>query len=196
MAPGCIYDHTVVFLNADFVRERLGAVISKSVLAFSSDRLIRGLVDVCSEAASPDAAFSLFADGWVYQAIAQIAWIAGVNVECDSSEHGGLSARNLRRIEEFLDANFSEAVTLSDLAAVAGLSTRHFLRAFRESKGITPHQYLIDRRIDAAKKLLHETDESASSIALACGFSSSQHFSTTFRRCTAFSPSSFRKQRY
>ena len=108
---------------------------------------------------------------------------------------GGLPALKLQRIEEFVRANLGDTISLSDLSGVAGLSKRHFLRAFQESTGTSPHRYVLGMRIESAKRRLSETDESLTSIALSSGFSHSQHFSAAFRQATGQRPSVFRQQR-
>ena len=91
-------------------------------------------------------------------------------------------------------ANLAQSICLADLCQIADLSKRHFLRAFSESVGTTPHRYVLGLRIEDAKCRLKDTDESLTNVALASGFSHSQHFSTTFRNATGMTPSAFRQR--
>ncbi|WP_338822032.1 AraC family transcriptional regulator [Bradyrhizobium septentrionale] len=191
---GPAFDYVVVFLDPKFVQSRLNGVIERPALAFGHDQLCRGLAELSQEAATPDNLFDLFAEGWASQALAHIARLSRGAEQPKPLSRGGLPALKLRRIEEFVRANLGEAISLSVLSDVAGLSKRHFLRAFQESTGTSPHRYVLDLRIDQAKRRLGETDDSVTSIALASGFSHAQHFSSTFRQATGMSPSLFRQQ--
>ena len=108
---------------------------------------------------------------------------------------GGLPGRSLRRLEEYVHDNLAQPISLAELSSIAGLSKRHFLRAFQESVGSTPYHYVLSLRINEAKRRLSETEDSITDVALATGFSHAQHFSTSFRKATGLTPSSFRQRR-
>jgi len=108
---------------------------------------------------------------------------------------GGLGALRLRRVADYIEARLAEDVSLSDLAAVAGLSTHHFGEAFKTSTGRSPHRYLIERRIRRGKELLLGADRSIAEVALAIGFASHSHFTDNFRKLTGTTPSRFRIDR-
>ncbi|MEW5704335.1 MAG: AraC family transcriptional regulator [Pseudomonadota bacterium] len=108
---------------------------------------------------------------------------------------GGLGALRLRRVADYIEAHLAEAVSLRDLAAVAGLSTHHFGEAFKTSTGRPPHRYLIERRIRRGKELLLGADRSIAEVALAVGFASHSHFTDNFRKLTGTTPSRFRIDR-
>lgn len=108
---------------------------------------------------------------------------------------GGLGALRLRRVTDYIEAHLAEDISLRDLAAVAELSTHHFGEAFKASTGISPHRYLIERRIHRAKELLLGADHSIVEIALAVGFASHSHFTGNFRKLTGTTPSRFRMDR-
>ncbi len=80
---------------------------------------------------------------------------------------GGLTQCNLKRISEFVEENLGRSIGLMEMASLVGLSTRHFIRAFSESTGDTPHQYVIGRRIERAKYLLISEKCSLTEIGLA-----------------------------
>ena len=104
-----------------------------------------------------------------------------------------LSAHQERRVRDFVDARFADEISLSDLAEIAGLSRFHFARQFKATFGTTPHQYLMDKRIEAARAMLHRAGLSMAEIAQKSGFRSDTNFSRAFRSQTGVSPSVYRK---
>ncbi|BAM89112.1 hypothetical protein S58_31130 [Bradyrhizobium oligotrophicum S58] len=105
---------------------------------------------------------------------------------------GGLSPRHLRQAYEFIVEHLSEDIGLDDLAALTGLTAKHFARAFKQSTGLPPHQYLILQRIEAAKRHLLGGKAGLTDIALACGFADQSHFTATFRRIVGVPPGTWR----
>jgi AraC-like DNA-binding protein len=108
--------------------------------------------------------------------------------------HGGLAPGITRRISEYIDSHLGESISLEAMAEISGLSVFHFARAFRQSTGLAPHAYLVQRRIEQAERLLSRTDLPLSEIALAVGFSDHSHFARHFRRLTGTTPSFARWQ--
>lgn len=106
---------------------------------------------------------------------------------------GGLSPYRLKRVREYIDHRLEKPITLNELAKVADLSQMHFASQFRIAIGVTPHVYLLNRRIERAKDLLVNTRSSMLEIALAVGFTTHSHFSTTFRRSVGVSPANWRR---
>lgn len=100
---------------------------------------------------------------------------------------------SLARVCEHIDAELASPLPLEQLAAMAGMSLFHFCRVFRDSQGMTPHQYILARRMAQAQRLLwaHRGDPARGSVlqvALACGFSSPSHFTAQFKRHTGQTP--------
>jgi transcriptional regulator of acetoin/glycerol metabolism/AraC-like DNA-binding protein len=106
---------------------------------------------------------------------------------------GGLPPAAMRRVHEYIEAHLSDSIELAEFAAIAGLSVFHFARAFKQSAGVTPHYYLVRRRVERARELLAGTDHSLSEIAFATGFSDQSHLSRHFRQMTGTSPGQFRR---
>ncbi|MDP5238714.1 AraC family transcriptional regulator [Uliginosibacterium sp. 31-16] len=98
----------------------------------------------------------------------------------------------LRRVAEYIEANLEGSLNIADLARVADLSRSHFMQAFRDAFKQTPHQYVLIRRIESAKRRLRMDRESVTDIANSLGFSSHAHFSGVFRRLTGVSPTLYR----
>jgi AraC-like DNA-binding protein len=105
---------------------------------------------------------------------------------------GGLSPSTMRRVQEYIDAHLSEPIDLGMLARTAGLSLFHFAREFKQSAGVTPHHYLVQRRISSAQKMLVRTELSLSEVALAVGFSDQSHLARHFRHILGTTPRDFR----
>ena len=106
---------------------------------------------------------------------------------------GGLSPRHMRRAGDFIVAHLAEDICLDDLAGLTGLTCKHFARAFKQSTGLPPHQYLIVQRVEAAKRRLLQDRASLAEIALACGFADQSHFTATFRKITGVPPGIWRR---
>ena len=83
--------------------------------------------------------------------------------------------------------------SIEEMAATLGLRSRFFLRAFRAATGTTPHAYLLERRLEAARRRLKTTKASIGSIAAATGFASHAHLDTAFRRAFGTTPGAFRR---
>ena len=105
---------------------------------------------------------------------------------------GGLPPRAMRRVREFVEEHLEENISIQALANIASLSMYHFARAFKQSEGMTPHEYLIQRRVQRTKDLLAETNLPLSEIALASGFSDQSHCARRFREHVGVTPSSYR----
>jgi len=105
---------------------------------------------------------------------------------------GGLPPGVLRRVREYIEAHLENNVSLQVLAGIAGLSMSHFARAFKQSEGVTPHDYLLRRRVQRALELLAGTDLPLSAIAYTSGFSDQSHFARRFRQHFGVTPSRYR----
>lgn len=99
----------------------------------------------------------------------------------------------IRRARIFLRENLHLPLTLAEIAAEASMSRYHFVRVFRLQTGETPLRYLTRIRIERAQDELQRSSATISEIASRCGFASSAHFSTAFRRETGCTPSNYRR---
>jgi AraC family transcriptional regulator len=103
-----------------------------------------------------------------------------------------LPAWRLRRIADYVEAHIDRDILVSDLANLVGVSSGHLHRAFRQTMGITPLDYITDKRIRRAMAIMAQGDTSIAELALQVGFVSPSHFTRTFRRVTGMNPSAFR----
>lgn len=105
---------------------------------------------------------------------------------------GGLPPRVLKRISEHIEGNLERRINIESLAGVAGLSLFHFARAFKQSAGVTPHEFVTRRRIERAIDLLVSTELPLSEIAIAAGFADQSHCARRFREYVGMSPREYR----
>ena len=183
-------EYTVVFFDQAFISERLPCFSAAPRLGFDNPAIAFGLEELCSEPHHDDDVYAMMAEGWATQTLAFLQRMSGT--KAPSANRGGLTQCSLKRISEFVEENLGRSIGLTEMASLVGLSTRHFIRAFSESTGDTPHQYVIGRRIERAKCLLVSKTYSLTEIGLAVGFSHSQHFTTKFKKHTGVCPSHFR----
>jgi AraC-like DNA-binding protein len=106
---------------------------------------------------------------------------------------GGLAPWQERRAKEIIEANLDGEVPLTQLARGCGLSTSHFSRAFKDTTGMPPHQWLLRRRIENAMRLLRNQQLALPEVALACGFSDQSHFTRVFTKLSGTSPGAWRR---
>ncbi len=106
----------------------------------------------------------------------------------------GLSGAARLRVEGLVRERLMSPVTAQELADVARLSLGHFNRAFRQTFGTSPHQYVINQRIAHASGLLEGTDTPISEVARLSGFTSCSYFGAQFRRATGMSPGEYRRR--
>ncbi|MBX6752141.1 MAG: helix-turn-helix domain-containing protein [Micromonosporaceae bacterium] len=101
-------------------------------------------------------------------------------------------SRHLLRAKDLADARYFDRLTVNDLAKAAGLSRAHFSEQFRRAFGVSPHAYLLTRRLERAAALLRRTDRSVAEICMAVGLSSVGSFTSSFTRTYGLSPTAYR----
>jgi AraC family transcriptional regulator len=106
---------------------------------------------------------------------------------------GGLAGWQKRTVVDFIEENLAENVSLAKLAQLIQLSPYHFCRAFKQSFGVPPHRYHTRRRIDRAKALLANPNESVTSIGMTIGFSETSSFTAAFRKASGMTPTAYRR---
>jgi AraC-like DNA-binding protein len=99
------------------------------------------------------------------------------------------------RAREYMKVNMTSNISVDDIAAACGLSESQFARRFKRETGVTPADCLQRMRIEEACRRLRQTDKSITDITFELGFSSSQYFSTAFRRYVGITPYKYRKSR-
>jgi AraC family transcriptional regulator len=107
---------------------------------------------------------------------------------------GGLPRYRLKRVLDHIGDNLIDDLSLSQLAAIADMSTHYFAEMFRQSTGCTPHRYVLLRRIERAKGRLRDPQCSVIEAAMHAGFQNPSHFARMFRKFVGMSPSGFQSQ--
>jgi AraC family transcriptional regulator len=106
----------------------------------------------------------------------------------------GFSKHKLQQTFDYINAKLYENVSLTEIATELDMSQYYFCRLFKKSTGITPHQYLIQQRVERAKELLRQPENKIkiADVAMDCGFANPSHFAKHFRKYTGVSPKQFR----
>lgn len=99
-----------------------------------------------------------------------------------------------RRLVAFIEEHLGSDIGIATLAGLAGYSPDHFARLFKQGFGLSPYQYILQRRIERAKSLLLDRTHSIAEVAMQCGFASQAHFHTTFKARTGVTPGAYRKR--
>ena len=106
---------------------------------------------------------------------------------------GGLTRRQGRRVLDYIEENLSRPLKLAELARVADLSLHHFAHVFKQTLRLSPHRYVMERRLERARQLLRTSNASLVDIGISTGFYSQSHFTSTFRRMVGATPAEFQR---
>lgn len=106
---------------------------------------------------------------------------------------GGMAVHELRKVTAYVETHLDQDLSLARLAEVAGMSVSHFGAQFRKSAGIPVHEFIIQRRVERAKRLLQESAAPVSQIAAEVGFAHQSHLARWMRRLLGATPSDFRR---
>ena len=151
------------------------------------------LLDRELEAGAPSG--RLYSDGLAFALLSRAVALSTPHARAPSSGASALGVRARERLFDFIEASLHRNLGLEELARQVGYGRGHFLKMFRSATGTSPHQYLLDRRVERAKALLEEGRMPLIEIAIACGFSSQSHLSAEFRRRVGIAPARYRRFR-
>ena len=141
----------------------------------------------------PDQTSQLFVDHVLLALGVHVAQTYGGMRALTRPVRGGLAPWQVRRATEILCAKLDGRVPLQEVARECRLSVSHFSRAFRCSMGVAPHNWLLTRRVEAAKERLRDDRFTLSEVALACGFADQSHLTRVFTRIVGVSPGAWRR---
>lgn len=111
------------------------------------------------------------------------------------SERGeGLSRRSLAQATDYIHENLSHKLSLEEIAGVVNMSPHHFARSFKKDTGLSPHRYVVQRRVEWARTLVTDTDMNLAEVSRTVGFSSQSHLASHFRRLLGVSPGVLRRE--
>lgn len=170
----------------DHLRLDAGQVVDDPIMKRLADTLMPSFL-------RPQEASWLFIDQIMLAIATHVATTYGGAKQAFRPSRGGLAPWQERRAVELLADDISRTVSLEDLAESCGFSARHFARAFKQSTGLAPHQWLLERRIECARQLLRSSSLSLADIAGQCGFSGQSHFTRTFAQHTGATPGEWRR---
>ncbi|MBE9011062.1 helix-turn-helix transcriptional regulator [Pseudanabaenaceae cyanobacterium LEGE 13415] len=109
------------------------------------------------------------------------------------SYDSGLSYQQLQQAIDFMQNHLGDEFSIQDIANLLGISQYYFCRLFKQSMGPSPYQYVLQQRVEFAKRLLKQRDKSIAQVALESGFSSQSHLTQHFRKLTGTTPKAYRK---
>jgi AraC family transcriptional regulator len=165
----------------------------RDMSAVDDEQLVSLLAQLRAEAARPSASL-LFVRSVGYAIAVHLARTYTVLGSEAKGETSALPGFKLRRITDWMAENLAEEFSLGRLAEQAGMSEFHFNRLFKRATGMPPSQYQIKLRLDAARRLLRETNKSIITIANDVRYSNPSHFAQLFRKETGHSPTDYRRQ--
>ena len=160
----------------------------------SQDKVLFGLANaLLDQVEHADERSALFIDHVALAFHAHIIATYGNVAVAVRPSPGTLSAWQLRRVVDFMVAHLNDDPTIGELAQQCGLSSGYFARAFRQTTGVTPHQWLVRKRIERARTLLLGSGLGLADIAVMCGFVDQSHFTRVFAKFEGNSPGRWRQ---
>jgi AraC-like DNA-binding protein len=108
------------------------------------------------------------------------------------ANYKGLTHTRLQQVLDYIQTHLDRELSLAELAETLNLSPTYFASAFKQAIEISPHQYVIQQRVEQAKLMLSKTDLAIADIALQVGFSSQSHLTQQFKRLTGMTPKQVR----
>lgn len=143
--------------------------------------------------ASPEQASRPFVEHILRALAVHVVTIYGGMAPRSKPGNGGLARWQEKRAKEMLAADLGGGTSLADIALECGLSVGQFSRSFRRSTGLPPHRWLIQLRVEAAKRFVEDPSIPLTKVALSCGFSDQSHLTRVFARYTGLTPAAWRR---
>lgn len=161
-------------------------------MELADPQISRLIESLRADVAEGSPAGSLFAESVATALSAHIALKYSTLIRKLETHRGGLAPARLNHVLDYIATNLDDKIELSAMADVAGLNLYHFARAFKQSTGESPHQYVLRRRINQAKDLLRNSRLSVVEASARTGFVDQSHFTKVFRRIVGVPPSEYR----
>jgi AraC family transcriptional regulator len=176
-----------------YLRANLVSVHNVTPLLVERDVVIQHLAQAVEQAVCENVSSSdLFIEP-IARALADRVSAISRSSEPWQVQTAGLPDYELRRLNDFIEANLESEITLAAMASACGIGTKSFVRAFAATTGKSPYQYVIAARVERAKRLIEQDQEGLAEIALRCGFSHQEHLTRSFRRLTGQTPGRYRR---
>jgi AraC-like DNA-binding protein len=141
----------------------------------------------------PQEVSSLYLDSLFLAARDHIAETYGTFSTKTTLKEWGLTARQLRHALEYIEANLSEDVSLANIADACAASISSLARGFKTTLSVSPHRWVLNRRIALAQRLIYEGATPLSEVAVCCGFADQSHLTRVFARHVGSSPTAWRR---
>jgi AraC family transcriptional regulator len=114
-------------------------------------------------------------------------------MRASAAPRSGLPQWQVRVVMDYLESHLADKTTISELSGLLHLSRFHFIRAFKKTVGMPPHQFILRRRVERARELLANNDLSIGEIAERTGFNGAAQLSRAFRQIVGTTPTDFRR---
>lgn len=193
------FDFFLIELSQDFLRDA-GVLTQRHApdlarVQHRQDQVLRHLAYALLPAlAQPDAVDPLFVEQLSTAIGAHLLHQHRATAQDNAERACRLTPLAIRRAQELLLTAEDDKATIAHIADQLSMPRSTFFRAFRETLGVTPYQWLLTRRIEHARRLLSGTDLPLAEIALTCGFSDQSHFTRVFGKVEGMSPGRWRQR--
>ena len=154
------------------------------------EHLLRALLAMARDGSGADALMGELLVNATCVRLAKCYAVSKLNVV---PRRGGLPKARLKRVLEYIAANLSENITLSELAGIANMSLYYFAVLFKQSTDLSPHRYILNQRVERAKEMLRDPRLSVLDVSVKVGFEHQNNFARAFRRVNGLSPTQFRR---
>jgi AraC family transcriptional regulator len=164
---------------------------------FLRDSKVAALMSVLADASYHDELFlPVFVESISLAITARLLTLDNSSSDAlELSSNEGLVRWRLKRVTEYIEAHIDTPISLADLSSVAGLSRMHFASQFKKATGLSPHSYILSRKIDRSKALLINPALRVADVAQLVGFRTQGHFTTVFKKLVGDSPVQWREYR-
>lgn len=179
-------------LDDPLLSEQLGRMPLRSELEFHDDGLAGVLRAMVHEVAAGCPSGALYAES-LSLGVAMRLQQRAASRYATTRERGKLSAAQVRRVEDLVHHRLAQNISIGELAQTAGFSRTQFVRLFKNTFACTPYHYILDARLQKARKLVLGSTQPLSSIAEEVGFSSQSHMTTAFARAFGSPPGDIRR---
>lgn len=184
----CLY----IYLNADDATEKFLADIPPVINTFDYHGYENLFLEIIKLYERSDPGSAMLMQSKIYKLFDMILTDSKMHIR----NSGKLSCEVILKAIEYIEKNLANRITLNDIAKSVSFSPIYFHKAFSEYMGKTPHEYISEKRLEAAKMYLLTTDYSMEQIVSLCGFSSHSYFDYHFKKANGITPSQFRKRKY
>lgn len=187
-----------VYLDPDTAANELGNVRSsvqlQPKLYFRNQNLMRTVQKLQLCLSQPESIDQLYIDA--LGVVLSVELFREAIADTAPSKSGAtLSTRQLNHVMQAVESGLDSPIALQTLADIAGLSRFHFLRAFKATTGLSPHQFVLAKRLAMARDLLEQSQLPIAEIATLSGFGSAAHFAKAFHAQVGMTPSEYRRRR-